>query len=496
MECLPRSRLQYTLSRRSRLLCDRPPGRCSRRSGTTTSSTPKPGKQTILYIDLQLVHEVTSPQAFEGLRLAGRQGAPARADRGHRRPQRAHHRPLAADRRPDRPAADRHPAAELPGVRHPLLRPGRPQPGHRPRDRAGVGADPAGHDDRLRRQPHRHARGLRGPGLRHRHQRSRARAGHADPLAAQAQDAGDPRRRPAARRRHRQGPDPLDHRPDLHQRRHRLLHRVHRRGHPRPEHGRADDGLQHVDRGRRPGRPDRPGRDDLRLSARPAVRPAGFRRRRRAIGRSLPSDPGADYDRVERFHAADIEPQVTWGTNPGQVVERRRPRCPIRPSFANADRPEGGRRRPANTWACSPARRSPRSRSTACSSAPAPTGGSRTCGPRPPWSADSTSPRASRAMVVPGSGLVKRQAEAEGLDKIFTRRRLRVARGRLQHVPGDESRQARAGRALRGDQQSQLRGPAGQGRPHAPRLARHGRRRRRGRPFRRYPQLGISSNRR
>lgn len=30
------------------------------------------GKQTILYIDLHLVHEVTSPQAFEGLRLARR----------------------------------------------------------------------------------------------------------------------------------------------------------------------------------------------------------------------------------------------------------------------------------------------------------------------------------------------------------------------------------------------------------------------------------------
>ncbi|MFP3948805.1 MAG: aconitase family protein, partial [Longimicrobiales bacterium] len=27
---------------------------------------------TLLYIDLQLLHEVTSPQAFEGLRLAGR----------------------------------------------------------------------------------------------------------------------------------------------------------------------------------------------------------------------------------------------------------------------------------------------------------------------------------------------------------------------------------------------------------------------------------------
>jgi len=31
-----------------------------------------PGKQTLLYIDLHLVHEVTSPQAFEGLRLANR----------------------------------------------------------------------------------------------------------------------------------------------------------------------------------------------------------------------------------------------------------------------------------------------------------------------------------------------------------------------------------------------------------------------------------------
>ncbi len=32
----------------------------------------EPGKQTLLYIDLHLVHEVTSPQAFEGLRIAGR----------------------------------------------------------------------------------------------------------------------------------------------------------------------------------------------------------------------------------------------------------------------------------------------------------------------------------------------------------------------------------------------------------------------------------------
>ncbi|HZQ37600.1 MAG TPA: aconitase family protein, partial [Dehalococcoidia bacterium] len=31
-----------------------------------------PGEPAILYVDLHLVHEVTSPQAFEGLRLAER----------------------------------------------------------------------------------------------------------------------------------------------------------------------------------------------------------------------------------------------------------------------------------------------------------------------------------------------------------------------------------------------------------------------------------------
>ncbi|HEY6030420.1 MAG TPA: aconitase family protein, partial [Gaiellaceae bacterium] len=31
-----------------------------------------PGEPALLYVDLHLVHEVTSPQAFDGLRLAGR----------------------------------------------------------------------------------------------------------------------------------------------------------------------------------------------------------------------------------------------------------------------------------------------------------------------------------------------------------------------------------------------------------------------------------------
>ena len=54
----------------------------------------------LLYIDLHLVHEVTSPQAFESLRLAGRKVRRPGPHAGHGRPQRAH-------RRLDRGRADR-----------------------------------------------------------------------------------------------------------------------------------------------------------------------------------------------------------------------------------------------------------------------------------------------------------------------------------------------------------------------------------------------------
>ena len=74
--------------------------------------------------------------------------------------------------------------------------------------------------------------------------------------------------------------------------------------------------------------------------------------------KQLPTDPGAKYDKSLVFKAADIAPQVTWGTNPGQVapvtgkvpdpgrLHRRRP---------NARRPPAR----SNTWASRPARRSP-----------------------------------------------------------------------------------------------------------------------------------------
>jgi 3-isopropylmalate/(R)-2-methylmalate dehydratase large subunit len=37
--------------------------------------------------------------------------------------------------------------------------------------------------------------------------------------------------------------------------------------------------------------------------------------------KKLPTDPGAEFDRTEVFDAAQVQPQVTWGTTPGQVVD-------------------------------------------------------------------------------------------------------------------------------------------------------------------------------
>src|SRR5450432_2977431 len=39
-----------------------------------------------------------------------------------------------------------------------------------------------------------------------------------------------------------------------------------------------------------------------------------------AAWRSLPSDPGATFDREEKFDAAELEPMITYGTNPGMGI--------------------------------------------------------------------------------------------------------------------------------------------------------------------------------
>ena len=95
------------------------------------------------------------------------------------------------------------------------------------------------------------------------------------------------------------------------------------------------------------------------------------------------------------------------------------------------------------------------------------------------------------AMVVPGSGLVKAQAEAEGLDKIF------LAAGFEWREPGCSMCLAmnpdklEPRRALRLDLEPQFRGPPGLPGPHASRLARDGRGGRDRRALRRRARLAL-----
>jgi 3-isopropylmalate/(R)-2-methylmalate dehydratase large subunit len=133
---------------------------------------------------------------------------------------------------------------------------------------------------------------------------------------------------------------------------------------------------------------------------------------------TLPSDPGARYDRVEVFRAADVQPQVTWGTHPGQVVEIGG-RVPYPESMANASDQKAARAalRYMGLQAGTPITEIPIDRVFI---------GSCTNGRIEDLRAAAAVVRGQHvakgvaAMVVPGSGLVKRQAEAEGLDKIFT----------------------------------------------------------------------------
>ena len=240
----------------------------------------QPDGTCLIYIDRHLVHEVTSPQAFEGLRLSGRKVRAPDKTLLRGRPQRADHRPQPAQPRSGKRGADRVSRRERQAVRARILQRVRQAPGHRPHHRAGAGLHAAGHDARLRRQPHRDARRVRRARLRHRHLGGRARAGDADADPDQVEEHARGGRRQAAGGRHRQGHHPRHHRRDRHRRRHRLRARICRRGDPRAVDGRPHDGLQHVGRGRRQGRLHRAGREDLRLSQGPAAGAEG-----QALGR-------------------------------------------------------------------------------------------------------------------------------------------------------------------------------------------------------------------
>jgi 3-isopropylmalate/(R)-2-methylmalate dehydratase large subunit len=133
--------------------------------------------------------------------------------------------------------------------------------------------------------------------------------------------------------------------------------------------------------------------------------------------RRLPSDAGAVYDRIELFDGSAVSPQVTWGTNPGQVVPvdgrvpkaGEFPREPDRKYVAGALEYMGLRGgEPITSIAVD------RVFIGSCTNARIEDLRAAAAVVRGYSVADRV-----RAMVVPGSGQVKRQAEQEGLDLIF-----------------------------------------------------------------------------
>ena len=133
--------------------------------------------------------------------------------------------------------------------------------------------------------------------------------------------------------------------------------------------------------------------------------------------RELPSDADARYDRVLVFQARDIAPQITWGTNPGQVAPVTS-RVPDPRQFEN----ENDRKSAASALDYMGL-----TAGTALCDVPLDRVfiGSCTNSRIEDLRAAAAVVRGYRvhqqvqAMVVPGSGQVKRQAEAEGLDKVF-----------------------------------------------------------------------------
>ncbi len=136
-----------------------------------------------------------------------------------------------------------------------------------------------------------------------------------------------------------------------------------------------------------------------------------------AAWRALPTDEGATFDKTTVLRADDVAPQVTWGTNPGQVVPVTG-RVPDPAQYAEPGARESVRRalaymdlRPGTPMTDIPVDRvfigsCTNARIEDLRVAARVLEGRRVAA-------------TVTAMVVPGSGLVKRQAEREGLDRVF-----------------------------------------------------------------------------
>ena len=134
--------------------------------------------------------------------------------------------------------------------------------------------------------------------------------------------------------------------------------------------------------------------------------------------RTLPSDNDAVYDHFVQIDATDIAPLVTWGTSPEDVVAVTGA-VPDPMSFADPAK-QAAARKSLDYMGLAPGQRMQdvavenifigsctNSRIEDLRAAAAVARGRKLAG------------NIRQALVVPGSGLVKRQAEAEGLDRIF-----------------------------------------------------------------------------
>ena len=153
------------------------------------------------------------------------------------------------------------------------------------------------------------------------------------------------------------------------------------------------------------------------LEGRPYAPKGADWERARAAWRALPTDEGATFDKTTVLRADDVAPQVTWGTNPGQVVPVTG-RVPDPAQYAEPGARESVRRalaymdlRPGTPMTDIPVDRvfigsCTNARIEDLRVAARVLEGRRVAA-------------TVTAMVVPGSGLVKRQAEREGLDRVF-----------------------------------------------------------------------------
>ena len=153
------------------------------------------------------------------------------------------------------------------------------------------------------------------------------------------------------------------------------------------------------------------------LKGRPMAPKAGAWEQAVAYWKTLPSDPGASYEKEVTLHASEIVPQVTWGTSPQDVLPIDG-RVPDPAAIADESKREPVERalKYMGLTPGTPLKEVAVSRVFI---------GSCTNGRIEDLRAAASVAKGRKvaagvqAMVVPGSGLVKHQAEEEGLDRIF-----------------------------------------------------------------------------